>query len=94
MNSQEMFINQVGELLDGVDRGDFSGVSDIPAQYTYGHLIALFHLAGQLQNGQELYERLYDRIVEFGKRKIQEKILCGQKIRVAFLAISAAEWCS
>lgn len=92
MNRQEMYVNQVGELLDGVDRGDFSGASDIPAQYTYGHLNALFQLTGQLQNGQELYEKLYDRIKEFGKRKIQEKISCGQKVRVAFLAISAAEW--
>lgn len=92
MNQQEIYINQVQELLDGVDRGDFTGTSDIPAHYTYGHLHALFQLADQLQNGRELYEKIYDRIVAFSKRKIQEKISCGQKVRVAFLAISAAEW--
>lgn len=92
MNQQEIYINQVQELLDGVDRGDFTGASDISAQYTYGHLNALFQLIDQLQNGQELFEKLYDRIVAFSKRKIQEKISSGQKVRVAFLAISAAEW--
>lgn len=92
MSPQEIYINLVGELLDGFDRGDFTGASDIPAQYTYGHLNALFQLADQLQNGQELFEKLYDRIIDFSKRKIREKISCGQKIRVAFLAISAAEW--
>ena len=92
MNQQEIYINQVQELLDGVDRGDFTGASDIPAQYTYGHLNALFQLIDQLQNGQELFEKLYDRIVVFSKRKIQERISSGQKVRVAFVAISAAEW--
>lgn len=92
MSPQEIYVELVGELLDGVDHGDFTGASDIPAKYTYGHLNALLQLADQLQNGRELYEKLYDRIVGFGKRKIREKVSCGQKVRVAFLAISAAEW--
>lgn len=91
MSPQEM-MGRVDELLGGVEKGDFTGASDIPAQYTYGHLAALFYLADRLNKGRELYEMLYDKTMAFGQRKIREKISCGHKVRVAFLTISAAEW--
>lgn len=92
MNAGEVYIKRVEELLDGIDKGEFSNVSAIPGRYTYGHLTALFYLADQLKDGKKLYEHLYDRIVECGKRNIQKKLASGQKIKIAFLAISAAEW--
>lgn len=89
--NQEENVKLVQELLDGVDRGEFADITKMPA-YTYGHLAALFYPANQMDNGRELYERLYDRIMEFGKYNVREKVKRGQKVRVAFLAISAAEW--
>lgn len=89
--NEEKYIKLVQELLDGVDRGEFVDIAKTPA-YTYGHLTALFYLAGQLDGGRELYEKMYDRFIEYGKENVRRKIKCGQKVRVAFLAISAAEW--
>lgn len=92
MNLIDTYFEKVNELLDGVDRGDFMDASVIPQQYTYGHLMALYQLSGSLNDGKELYEKIYDRIIKIGKCSIQKKISSKQKLKVAFLAISAAEW--
>lgn len=92
MGAEEMYIKRVQELMSGIDRGDFSDVSRPPEAFRFGHLTALFYLADCLENGRKLYEQVYDRVMAYGQYHIRHKVASGQKIRVAFLAISAAEW--
>lgn len=92
MNPNERYVSLVKELINGVDAGDFDNIEAIPAKYTYEHLYSLFLFAGALDNGKMLYEQIYDIVVRYGKRCIYKKVRNGEKIKVAFLAISAAEW--
>lgn len=92
MNPNERYVSLVKELINGVDAGDFDNIEAIPAKYTYEHLYSLFLFAGALDNGKMLYEQIYDIVVRHGKRSIYKKVRNGEKIKVAFLAISAAEW--
>lgn len=92
MDVNQKWVQMVGELLSGVDTGDFSNVETIPEKYTYGYLYALFMLADALDNGRTLYEQFYDIAVAHGKYTIRKKVQNGEKIKVAFLTISAAEW--
>ena len=92
MGKEEIYIRQAQELIDGIDRGDFSSFARLPDTYRYGHLSSLLYLVDCLENGKTLYDRLYDRVMEYGKYHLREKIKKQQKIKVAFLAISAAEW--
>lgn len=91
MDLRELCINLLNELMDGVDRGDFSG-EKIPDKYTYGHLYAIFGLLDELDGGRELYEQIYDLAMERGESEIRRKCARGEKIKIAFLVISAAEW--
>ena len=92
MGKEEVYIKRVQELIEGIDRGDFSNFVRVPESYRYGHLSALINLSDCLKNSEKLYDRLYDRVMQYGKYHIHEKIKKQQKIKVAFLAISAAEW--
>lgn len=92
MNQNERVVSLVKEFLSGVDAGDFDNIDRIPGKYTYEYLYALYICADMLDNGIRLYEQLYDIIIAHGKNSIQKKIKNGEKIKVAFLAISAAEW--
>ena len=91
MAEKEQYIKVLSELMDGIDRGDFSGES-IPKKYIYGHLYAIFELLDDLNGGRRLYEQVYDLAMKSGAAAIKRKCLRGEKIKIAFLVISAAEW--
>lgn len=92
MDRNERCISFVKELLTGADEGDFDNIETIPEKYTYEHLYSLCMLANVLDNGKKLYEQLYTIATTYGKNSIQKKVKNGEKIKAAFLAISAAEW--
>ena len=82
---------QLGQLVDGIDRGDFNSVSEIPDTYTYGHLLALFMNRHMLDGGAELFEQFYDLATACALHHVKQRALSG-KVRVVFLTYSAAEW--
>ena len=92
MDLQEKCVQLIQELTDGIDAGDFASAETIPDKYTYAHLWALFRYADVLDGGRALYEQIFDLVIRRGKLAVQEKARKGEKIKVAFLAISAAEW--
>lgn len=92
MNLQEKCTQLLEELFDGIDAGDFSDARTIPQKYKYSHLWALLNFADVLDDGIRLYGQLYTLAMEHGKAMLREKLWRGQKVRVAFLAVSAAEW--
>lgn len=92
MDKKEICAGLVEELLNGIDAGDFDNIERIPERYTYLHLYALMKLADELDDGRELYRQLLDLAVAHGRSRIARKIQSGEKIRITFLAISAAEW--
>ena len=92
MSNEGIYIKRAQELIEGIERGDFSNIARLPESYRYGHLRALLYVADHLDNGRKLYEQVYDRVMEYGKYHLHEKIKKQQKIKVAFLVISAAEW--
>lgn len=92
MGNEEIYIKRAQELIEGIDRGDFSNFARLPESYRYRHLRALLYLVDYLDDGKKLYEQVYDRIMEYGKYHVREKIKKQQKLKVAFLVISAAEW--
>lgn len=67
MDAGEIYAKRVEELTDGIGKGALSNDSEIPCQYTYGHLTALFYLADLLNDRRRLYEHLYDRVMECGR---------------------------
>ena len=92
MGMREKCARLVEDLFNGIDAGDFASIEKIPEQYTYLHLYALMKLANELDNGRELYENLFNLAVECGRYYIGTKMQKGEKVKVCFLAISAAEW--
>lgn len=92
MDVKERSIQLVNELINGIDAGDFDCIENIPDKYTYEHLWGLFMLSDILDDGRALYEQIYDLFIEHGKYRVKQKLQAGEKIKVAFLAISAAEW--
>ena len=91
MDLREQYVYLLNELMDGIERGDFSGES-IPEKYTYGHLYAIFQLLDELQGAENLYEQIYNMAVKCGTAEIRRKCAEGEKVKIAFLVISAAEW--
>lgn len=92
MKVQDRAIQLVDELISGIDAGDFQDVVNIPEKYTYEYLWALFFLSDTLEDAKSLYEQVYDFTIQHGKAHIREKMEKGEKVKVAFLTISAAEW--
>jgi len=92
MTIQEWAAPIVEELFDGIDSGVFSDSSRIPDKYTYKHLIALFYLADYVEGGKSLYREIFNFSINYGRHKLKEKLSKGEKIRIVFMAISAAEW--
>ena len=91
MDVRAQYIRLLNELIDGIDRGDFARES-IPVKYTYGHLYAIFQLLDELDGGRELYEQVYDLAVKCGTAEVRRKCVSGERVKIAFLVISAAEW--
>lgn len=92
MNTQERCTQLFEELLTGIDNGDFSDVRVIPERYTYAHLCAILQFIDTMDDAKLLYKQLYSWTMERGKYALQDKIQNHEKIKVAFLTISAAEW--
>lgn len=92
MNLQEKCAKLLQELTEGIDAGDFADARTIPDKYTFAHLWALFQYTDALDGGREVYEQIFDLAVLHGKWAVQEKISKGERVKVAFLTISAAEW--
>ena len=94
MNTQDLYVKRAEELMDGIDKGVFSDVANPPQDYVYVHLTALFYVARALEHGDKLYEQFYDRMISFGRYHVKSKMEKGEKVKIAFLSISAAEWAS
>lgn len=93
MDVKEQYAILLNEIIEGIDQGDFSGEM-IPEKYTYQHLYALFMFLDLLDGGKELYEQIYDLAVKCGMENIRRKSDVDEKIKIVFIAISAAEWAS
>lgn len=91
MDIKEQSIIFLNELMDGIEQGDFSEES-IPKKYMYAHLYAILNLLDDLDDASELYEQIYDVAVKYGAAEIRRKCARGEKVKIAFLVISAAEW--
>lgn len=91
MDFKEQCINLLNDLMDGIEQGDFSKES-IPQKYAYAHIYAVFNLLDELKGADKLYEQVYDLAMESNAAEIRRKCARGEKIKIAFLVISAAEW--
>ena len=89
--SIDYFSKKVEELIDGIDRGDFSK-EIIPDKYKWEHLLGLFILKDSLDGGEELFRQLYDLSIRSAENYIRQKAERGEKIIVAFQSYSAAQW--
>lgn len=89
---QEELQKKLNELLEGVVAGDFNQLDQTAPKYTYGHLIALFYVLDKMSNGKILFNQIYDSIMSYATNYIKEKSQSGEKIKIAFMTISAAEW--
>lgn len=59
---------------------------------SYFHLMALFLYENQKEKKSDLYSRVYKAIMKNLEIRIRDKVARGEKIKVAFLPISASEW--
>lgn len=91
MMSQDEIIALATELAEAVDNRSLSN-EDRADLYTYNHLIAMFLATREMSDGDTLYNFCYDSAVECGKCNIRKKLITNEKIKVAFMPISAAEW--
>ncbi len=92
MNAEERYINLINELIEGIDSGDFSGDMLGVSKYRFEHLEALFMMLPYLDGGEQLYDQIYDAIVKYSTARIKNKVQVGEKIKIYFIVISAAEW--
>ena len=81
---------RIEELIDGIDRGDFSRVK-IPDNYRWMHLMSMFLLRESLEGGADLFAQLYD-VATAAIRHVHDKYKSEQKINVVFQSYSAAQW--
>ena len=91
MMEEDDIIRYATELLDAVDNGWLNDDTKVD-RFTYAHLVAMFLATSNMDNGAKLYGYCYDAAIRCGERHIKEKLSAGEKIKVAFLPISAAEW--
>ena len=89
--SSDYYIKKVEELIDGIDKGDFSG-EVIPDKYRWEHLWGVFLLRDTLDGGEELFKKLYDMVIKSAINYVRNKRRRGEKIRVFFQSYSAAIW--
>ena len=92
MNAEEYNIQLLNELLDGIDAGDFGVGVEISDKYRYEHLAALLTMAPYLDGGEQLYNQIYDIVMQQVVTGVKNKIEAGKKLKIYFLVISAAEW--
>ena len=78
--SQDEIVSCVTELLDGIDKNE------------YKHLVALFLSKNIISGGNELYRYVYKMVNDLACKTVNGKYKNNEKVKVCFLAISAAEW--
>ncbi len=88
----------VSELLDVYDKGIFNDSSDDKEKskymkmLSYEHLAALFSMRNTIPGCDRLYRICHRAYMQYGRSVIRKKVIHGEKIKIAFLPISAAEW--
>lgn len=82
----------IQDLFDGIDTGEFNDVMTIPDKYTFRYLKSIWDLQAALDGGSKLYKQIYDIAMKCGKCHVKQKYEKREKIKIAFLVISAAEW--
>ena len=89
--SENMIIEYANKLADAIECNQLLEEYN-SGQLTYEYLIAMFLATQAMENGDKLYNYCYDAVIACGKRNIDFKLKQNEKIKVAFLPISAAEW--
>ena len=89
--SENMIIEYANKLADAIECNQLLEEYN-SGQLTYEYLIAMFLATQAMGNGDKLYNYCYDAVIACGKRNIDFKLKQNEKIKVAFLPISAAEW--
>ena len=92
MTKDNHYVELLNEILDGNDSGDFVDPSAIPDKYTYEHLLAAFNLADSLDGGEDLFRQLYHTAMKCCESHVRDKAKSGEKLKVAFMSYSAAQW--
>lgn len=77
------------EMADGIESGEIFGEGI--EKYNNKHLMSLFMLEEE-KNNKEIYCKIYDRVISYALEKNRAKLRHGEKLRVAFLPYSSAEW--
>lgn len=89
--SQDEIVSCVTELLDGIDKNELSDLYEFK-KYKYKHLVALFLSKNIISGGNELYRYVYRMVNDLACKTVNGKYKNNEKVKVCFLAISAAEW--
>lgn len=89
--SQEEIVNLANELTDAVEKNKFNMLCET-GKLKYAHLIAMFLATQAMDDGRKLYLYFYKLAMKCGKDRIISKVNNGNKIKIAFLPISASEW--
>lgn len=90
--TQEVYVKALRELFEGIEEGAFDNFNRISHKYTYKHLYSLFLYAKGNEEKEMLYRDMHQLVGEYNRHLIKNKIRNGEKIKVAFLVMSAAEW--
>lgn len=91
MLSNEDIIMLATELVDAIDNGSLMN-NECTEKYTYAHLISMFYATDAMDDGKKLFEFCFDTTIKCGLESVKRKLSCGEKLKVAFLPISASEW--
>ena len=89
--NQDEIVSCVTELLDGIDNNELSDLYEFK-KYKYKHLVALFLSKNIISGGNELYRYVYRMVNDLACKTVNGKYKNNEKVKVCFLAISAAEW--
>jgi len=80
------------EALKIYDIGMPAEDSSIYKEHTYALLHGLFHLRELTVDGEDIYKEFYNSVQRAALYNAREKVKKKEKVRVAFLPISAAQW--
>lgn len=92
MTVQEYYESLLSEVLEGEKRGDFEGVADLEEKYNYDHLQAVLMIRDKIENGDELYRKMYQTAMQTCDKYLKEKFARHEVINVAFMSYSATQW--
>ncbi len=81
----------VNELGEGIEKGLLTK-DNIPEQYKWKHMMALFYLSEIIDGGKELFLMVYSMIIASSEKRIRKKAKEGKRIKISFQSHSAAQW--